>query len=813
MFFKRLVSLALTATCFGALAGCSLNEGPPRPRSQDLSQGNLGCLSNLNAKLVLYFDGKGNAADVNAVTTCAINALKTFGDLVEGENRDRFTAVEVRDFLQRYFLEDVTFSDGFLRELMRVKQALVGGKATDFTREDLKCAEHLLEVFRDILVKLQPSMPISIERSKNADLAYLEREAKAIADAGAIFGHQITERDSTYSFDEMGRLLDEVMKAFPGAGGALGSIRSNLHLAGIFKQMLISPDSPRGTVTAAEWQIIFTDGALWLGNYLKYQNLQGRYPDWSRGNGRARLNVVLNESLDLLDHALARNCPKANLKSNGNCTSVPGIPFTLIQEAMDNLDWDGSIGSIKFQKSTLREVIIPLFQHFFGGTDLGSTGRRAVRLTSNHIAHLRITLREFIDGSRYLEGLYANVTADRKFPESAMISNAAIAKADVRQILKNTPGGATVAAVNIGESLKASFGKSYAILDKDASGGVFDGQNKSRDRLYSELYRYTWLKPLLKGAVLGYMVGEDVPTRASNVDTDGLTLDEFTNLIRDYYQILIDFKLVAKNINTPEKDAKNRFREASLFTPTSDGNNLISIDEGTQLVLYILSSNPMGKALHKRATEICKTGDLDAYGKLSIEPTCFREKIFNFKSSNRDTANLWEAFPVLISFYESLDEQKQIAFQNNVELSIRKPEVLPTAYFRSDECDALPILFHYVEALFLRFDTNSDGFIDKGEANAAFPVFRNILAEKADLKPDDSKLISVFTYMLAKGRPPVDDTMNAWKRFLGSAGFLGWMATKPRFKADRLNLLQVFATLASAATPAPTPSPAPSPSP
>jgi hypothetical protein len=808
MFFKRIARLSIAAACLLSVVGCSLNEGPPPPRSQNLGQGNLGCLSDLNAKLVKYFDGKANAADVNSVTTCAINALKTFGDLVEGENRNRFTAEEVRDFLERYFLNDVTFSDSFLRELMRVKQALVGGKVTDFTREDLKGAEHLLEVFRDILVKLQPSMPISVDRSAKADLPYLDSETKAIADAGAIFGRQITERDSTYSFEEMARLLDEVAKAFPGAGGALGSIRSNLHLAGLFKQMLISPDSPRGTVTAAEWQIIFTDGTRWLGNYLKYKNLQGRYPDLSRGNGRARMNVVLNESLDLLDQVLARNCPKANFQPNGNCATTPGIPFKLIQEAMDEVDWDGSIGAVKFEKATLREVIIPFFRHFLGGTDLGSSGRRAIRLTETHIAHLRITLQEFIDGSRYLEGLFANLTGNSRFPDHAMISNAAIAKTDVRSILRAN-GGASDSAVRIGESLKIAFAKSYAIQEKYSSGGVFDGQNKTRERLYSELYRYTWLSPLLRGAVLGYMVGSDVPNRAANVDKDGLTVDEFTNLIRDYYQVLLDFKLVAKKVNTPEKDGKNRFREASLFTPPSDGNSLISIDEGTQLVLFILSSNPMGKMIHKRATEVCKTGGLDAYGKLTIEPTCFRDLVFNFKSSNEDMASVWEAFPVLIAFYESLDEKKQSEFQYNVEHSIRKPGVLPTNYFGSDECDSMPIMFHYVETLFLKFDVNGDGFIDKSEAKQAFPIFRNILAEKADLKGDDPKLISVFYYLLAKGRPPVDDTMNGWKRFWNSAEFLLWHLTKPGFKADRLNLLKVFATLSNAPSPAPTPSPSP----
>lgn len=795
MFFRRPLAMAALL----ALAGCSLYEGPPPARKKEFSQGSLGCLKDFNAKLVLYFDGMASPADVNRIADCSIGALRAFGELVRGENRDRFTAQEVRHFLQRYFLDDTVFSDGLMREIMRVKQALVGGKETDFTPVDLKEAEELINVFRDVLLRLQPSMPISLERVSNENVDYVENETRAIADVGEILGRRITEKDSTYSFEEMGRLCDELVRTFPAATGSLGSLRGNLKIAGIFKEMMVSPGRPRGTVSAAEWRILFREGSRWLGNYLKYLNLQGKYSDWTRGNGRARFSVVVGESIDLLERVVARHCPQGESQPGGGCTVAPGIPFKLIQEVMENLDWDGTIAGVKFEKSTIKRLVEPVFRHFFAGTDTSETGRSATGLTADHLDRIRALIREWIDGARYVEGVYTRILRAPDFGENATVDTQSILKTDVREVLRAT-GGVTEAAIRVSDGLRVSFSHSIALMDRGSRGVVFDGKNKERSRVYRELTRYTWLRPLLKAAVLGYMVGPEVAIREKKLERDGLTLNEFESMIEDYWQLLVDFQLVGPK-NSPAGDAKNRFREASLFTWVSDGNTLISVEEGVQLVLYMLSANPLGQDVHVRAKKLCPTGGMDDYGQPAVEPACYRKKMFEFKAKNPDTSDLWTQFPILIRFFDGIKPDKQTEFREYVETAIRKPGVKPTDYFGSDDSDAVPMMFHYIEAAFLRFDVNRDGFLDKAEAKTAFPVFRTILAEKADMKPTDGKLISVFYYLLANGSPPVTDSMGAWSRFWHSAGFLWWHWTKPSFKADRLGLLQVFATLSAAPSP------------
>src|SRR4051812_35805007 len=130
------------------------------------------------------------------------------------------------------------------------------------------------------MLRLQPSMPLSIARLKSEDAAFVDAEANALADVGVVLGERITENDATYSFEEMGRLFDEISAAFPASAESLSFLRNNLKLAGVLKQTLISPQSPRGTVTAAEWRLIFRDGARWIGTYLKLIHLQSKYDDW-----------------------------------------------------------------------------------------------------------------------------------------------------------------------------------------------------------------------------------------------------------------------------------------------------------------------------------------------------------------------------------------------------------------------------------------------------------------------------------------------------------------------------------------------------
>lgn len=775
------------------LASCSLYEGPPSQRTDDFQKANLGCMKDFREISVEYFEGRATPEKVKRLASCSIEGLRTFTKYTRGESRDRFTAQEIRNFLQRYFLEDVVISDALLMEFMRVKQAFLGGKTSDFTREDLKMAEALIEAFRDILLRLQPSMPFSVERMERESPAYVEEAGKALIDAAEILGNRITENRSTYSIEDMGKFFDEIMLTFNGSKSVLASIRKNLKLAEILKEIAISPNRPRDVVTAGDWKIIFQEGSRWAATYLRFMNLNARYPQWTRGEGRAHLGEIVFEGLAHIDRMVARHCPEELITRDG-CRSIPGIPIKSMESLVEAAEWDGKILGVKFRKSTIQGLLEPMIQRVLGGADMTETGRTTDRLTAVHLDRLRLLIRDWLDGSRYVEGSFASLLRTEKFPDSYSVPTQELVAMDPEPVLREN-GGVTPSAVAVAESLRTLFRRTMAVADHESPGALFDGKNSFRPRVYREMDRYTWLRPVFKQVVLGYMGGPRLKARAANCENDGLTVEEFTTFIRDYWQVLGDMGFVGPK-NTPEGDGKRRFREASLFTQVSDGSTLISMDEGLQLVLYMFYADPLSVKVHDRAEKICPKGTLDPYGQPLIEPACYREKIYDFSEKNSDTADLWKPFPILIQFYDGLKPAKQVEFREYVEGATRVPNSPQDAWFGSSESQAVVMMFYYIEALYLRYDTNRDGVLNRAEAELAFPVFENTLSEISGMETSDAKLKSVFFYLLSHGAPPVDAGMGRWRKFWNGLDFMIFHWRAHDFKADRLSVLKVFATLA-----------------
>jgi len=795
--FSKILILLFSAITLATVPSCSLYEGPPPKKKKEFQKNSLNCLKDFRAKLLDYADGRATAEDVNRLANCSIEALRTFGDLTRGQDRDRFTAEEIRTFLQRYFLDDVTISDGFMREFMRVKQAFLGGKSSDFSREDLKTCEGLIVAIRDILLRLQPSMPMSFERMQRETPAYVEEAGKALIDSAEIFGKKITENQSTYSFEDMGRLFDEITRTFDNTKSVFASVQTHIKLAGVLKEVVIDPYRPREIVTARDWRIIIGEGARWTATYLRFLNIDAQYSTWMRGEGRTRFGIILNETLSHIDRAIKRHCPEEAQVREG-CNVIPGIPIQSRQTLMETVAGVGELTGAKFQKGTLIKLFESIVKRTLGGPELGETGRNTNRLTMNHVDRLRSLIRDWIDGSRYVEGAYATILRSESFPNSALVTTAALTDLDPKEVLRNY-GGVTPEALAVAESLRALFKKTSAIQDAESKGAVFDGKNATRERVYSEMDRYTWLRPVFKRFVLGYIEGPGMATRIRNYEKDGLAIGEFTTLITDFWQLLSDVKFVGPK-NTPSGDAKKRFRESSLFMQVSDGNNVISMDEGLQLVLYMFSANPLAVDSHNRAGKLCKTGPLDDYGEPTVETKCYRAKMYDFSASNSATADLWKPFPLMIQFYDGLSVTQKAEFQEYVERASRKPEVPYGSWFGSDDTQTTVMIFHYVEALFQRFDVDKDGFLDETEGETAFPVFRNTLADIPTTKLSDAKLKSVFFWLLEYGAPPVDDSMGGWSKFWNGMEFMMYHWGSPSFNSDRLSVLKVFATLSTQGT-------------
>ena len=130
------------------------------------------------------------------------------------------------------------------------------------------------------------------------------------------------------------------------------------------------------------------------------------------------------------------------------------------------------------------------------------------------------------------------------------------------------------------------------------------------------------------------------------------------------------------------------------------------------------------------------------------------------------------------------------AFLNNLKAAGYKPRV--DMKVALSDVALLPHILQYGETLFIKFDGNSDGYIDKLEGIKAYPHFAQLLKkvarkqlEAGDIK--ESELEALFTYILKYGKIPECN-----KPFillcLFDRNVTNWLDWKSNYKQDSYQL-------------------------
>lgn len=774
---RLLAGLSAAIFSVSAFTSCGVNEGPTNTKDK-IDSSNIACLSSMRSVLVEYFDGRASASDVRGLEACLNTALDKFLADTRGEVAGRYTARELRNFLQTYFL-DFEITDSFLKEIMLLKKNMLGGDTEQFSAVDFQMLRARISVFHDILQDLRPHMPMEMKRFEKMKASNLDRAGDAIVSAASRFANLVASANTKYSISDLDRLLGEIQKQFPEAR-SLGEFRKHKPLVIRLKKKLIAPGRSGDDVTAKEWKIILNDGARWLNVFLKYQNLDANHSDWTKGTGRDRLVSISKNAFDLIQNVIDRH--------GGTLT------YASINSLLDELPWSNGFLGIDIQLKTIKKVIPPTVQRIFGDTDLSVTGRSAKGLNAKNLGRIESALLEWAESSRFLEGVYTKLSAGRPLRDDSVFSTNQLLSvssvsgvssevaADLRKVMQNYP----------------------SFLAGAEKGIRFDGANATRPKSYADLFQHTWLRPIFRRILRGYVSGSDMSARAANFDRYGLTLPEFQKLIADYWPVLLDFNLVGRD-NSPELDGSKRFREASLFTFASDGNAQITLDEGAQLLLFMISSQPQANTLHSEAARVCRTGPNDEFGKPTIEPICYRNTVYNFATTNASSRKIWGNFPVFMKYYDTLNstQREQLAFR--LENAARKQLYQEREWFNSSDSDALMMLVHYVETIFLRYDVSPQtGTINYKESLVALETFRNELATVTKFDRNSKRLKSIFTWLLVKGESPISCKMSRLEKAGAGISFYAWhvdglMSNGWRFESDRNKLYGVLSSICTTA--------------
>src|SRR5690606_29033133 len=126
-------------------------------------------LKNVTDVVDRYLNGKTSVEEVESFWGCTKYAVRTFRDKVEGSTPGGYTARELRDFIQRYFLggddpDAVQINDELLNELMQIKRIFVGGGDRFISYSELDRTFTLIDEFRAVSVSLHPYILIITKR-------------------------------------------------------------------------------------------------------------------------------------------------------------------------------------------------------------------------------------------------------------------------------------------------------------------------------------------------------------------------------------------------------------------------------------------------------------------------------------------------------------------------------------------------------------------------------------------------------------------------------------------------------------------------
>jgi hypothetical protein len=810
MSFRDSASLSFRTFCVrlclvGSLLfgnGCSIGESKKAKENLSVeARSNLGCLNGVSEKLSHLTSGKGSVQELDALEQCTVDAVKEFSKLTMGKEKNTFSPAELRDFLQKYYLAEFKVSDRLLGQFLRVKESYFGGTVDRLDAEDLtqflRITKAVFSVFRDFL----PDLPFSLEKlNRLSPKAHAQFTRKIENSVQTLTQVMRTESKSPYTFSELEAFLGELDQSLErsrrsSTPGALDALIDRMSLFRSIKATFVG-DSNRGeNIPLSDVKVILADSAILFSAFLKGSRAFSENGMNLSSRDRDFLFSGVNEGIDLLQVLVERH------QRNGG----EGIPLKLITKILldpsISFDQKGEEGvpesDIHLRPGTLSHLVEVVSSRLLSLEKPGARGKSAI--TQSQIEGIRKVLREWFvlkSWSDFSEAGSGFAGRERLVADTAET---------MKRFQKSLPLKLSSSELTLLKEYQKFLGNNPALFQEDSETkkprAIIAPEMKDRNFLRFELNLYSLLRPLLGTFIRGYA---EVPDGQRLGRSEGLTLPEFELFVRDVWDLLIDLKFLSKK-NRPELDAAKRFREASLFCFSSDGDEWIGVDEASQLILYLAEAKSLSKKVNDLVKVSCLNGDRDEFGVPAIEPTCYRRYAYDFDERNTESQKIWADFPKLMAYYSSLTESEKADFRFLIEIPARVGGFQEKAWFSSTDTETYAALMRYIETIFERFDqAPKDGVLGPAEARLSFPLFRRELsAFRPDL--DSATLYAAFAWMLAHGGEPVTDQMGFFRKITNGAQFLWWKRQgdqKWKFESTRRNLVSIFGVISQSFTPA-----------
>jgi hypothetical protein len=756
----KLALLLLAAASAALLAGC-FEFGPSHAPAVALNTSSLdaSCLHQTGQTVQDYLgQNLSGTGAINGFWDCLSHTTRLFTDRVRGQTPGRYSANEVRYFAESEFLPGVRISDALLSEAFELKRFLLGGDATSITPGEIARARALIETLRSQTLALYPALAALNHPGQNPGLERADQSLRMISEALLPW---LTQSGAEFSFKHLDRFLTglEEFVTESSIRSTIHSLRARLPLARVLKQRATASSDP-DLISAQEWGTLLDLGRRTLFMGLKVQRLTQSGQSIFRGEGRKAFSQVVDTALGLAEQVVAAQPDKM-------------LTFAQLDEILDGFD----PSDLPVKQQTLKDFMRPLFQRYFGGNRPGVCGRDATGICLESLQRVSDFYRHWNFAQDYLETLYAHLDSAAGGGSQAGYFPADLLRPTLQELYGKPAFALDPLLVDAADEMRKIIINERPYYDHDDLRVAFLNTAGDRHTLFNQTQE-CWLHELIRLMMRAY-----VSHPAADVDQDAATYDDFEQMYLGIRELGREFKIMDGNSDAV---LSQRFMEANLFMDASDGDVTMNMGEAVGLVAYLISSKQSSSDIHDEASARCPLGDIDSYGKPRIEFECFKRVYFE------QVERWWERMPALLAEYRSLDASALDDFQKTFFMAA----VGPSTYGKplgAGDADSVAMIAHYLESIYTRFDTTRSGVLSLGEAEIAFPVFESKIVEVSKMHSRFQNL-SLFTYLLAFGRPP---TQNIG----GALSLIAWEGRRPLWgksvHADRRTLLHVFSALGS----------------
>lgn len=750
LLFSALVGLA-------ALPACSLkiNEEERPAAGISVNPVQEGCLSNVGPVLDRYFDGEISEKEFDSFWVCLIKSFQTFSENTKGKAADHYAPEELAAFLQRFFLKGKAIPPSLVLEFMKLKQGILGGRTDQITRAELRDIVRIMQVIRRETLRLRPHLPLGSEsilkRSMSEEKFEEAMDALQVAMTG--IGKAFEGSIGTYSFADMSQLVAELGTFLYGHENTPRAwVTDTIRFIGVLKpakSVLVAP--PASELRQSDWTQLFNLAPRYFSLYLRYSYYMHMPHDLHHGKGLSRLNRLVADVFPLLEQSVS-NHPTGRI----DYAELNDLLVALAERDM-----------LPVQLATAQALVPVIFLKIFKAE--GEAAIAANGVSKANLARAREITLFFTEGLTALEGLFRAAFGETDFATRSL-TRENMQRATLEHLIGWTKEKNEISKA-AAEAILLTLNEIGTIFPNNASVVYVAAGKPLNQYSFSHMARIHMLRSANRLLLAAY-----------SSSRTGFTKAESGALFQDLFPVLVDLGMLAPD---NKKSLESRVFESSLFLYSSNGDEIMSMNEAIEEEALVISTISKSAQIHQTIGERCKSSARDAKEEFLVEPRCYRSTFISGASS------FWDHIPGFADYFHKAKADDKNDVIDNISSFTRKGR-LQSLYALGDT-QAFMLMPYYVEVLFSRFDTNRDGQLDRNEAEVAFAVFRPFLAKKAgDLGYTDPKdHHAMFTYMLAYGTMPnesaIDKTRYAWWRYVDEGNF----------QADRGRLVRIFAKLMS----------------